>query len=70
MFDKYTSFHEPRPARTIYGESGLLERGCIMLPPASWGALKRLGAASKRTGSEVIQNLIALADSVQGGRKE
>ncbi|MYM65410.1 hypothetical protein GTP45_01005 [Pseudoduganella sp. FT55W] len=72
MFDKYTSFRTndgPVRQRLIYGSNGLLERGMILLPPASWAALKRLGAASGRTGSQVIESLIALASSVQGGQK-
>lgn len=69
MLDKYTSFHEPRSARTIYGDTGILERGYILLPPASWVALKRLGAASSRTGSQVIEALITLTTQAQGGRK-
>ncbi|WP_174999136.1 hypothetical protein [Rugamonas aquatica] len=68
MFDKYTSFHEPKPQRrTIQGDTGPLERGIVLLPPATWRTLNQLAKAQQRTGSDIITSLIHLADKAQGG---
>ncbi|MQA37845.1 hypothetical protein [Rugamonas aquatica] len=68
MLEKYTPFHEPhQQRRTVQGDTGALERGIIMLPPATWRALNRLSKAQQRTGSDIIGSLINLADKAQGG---
>jgi hypothetical protein len=68
MFKKYAPLHPPQPQhREIQGDTGPLERGIIMLSPATWSALNGLSKGQRRTGSDIIASLIHSADKAQGG---
>lgn len=45
--------------RVTTRSGSVLERAYIVMPPASWVALQRLCVAQHRSGSQVIENLIA-----------
>jgi hypothetical protein len=44
-------------------DGAILERQYVFMPAESWEALQRLCYASHRSGSQVIQHLIANADT-------
>lgn len=48
--------------RITAGNGVVLERQYVFMPPESWAALQRICHASHLSGSQVIQNLIEIAD--------
>ena len=48
--------------RITAGNGVVLERQYVFMPPESWAALQRICHASQRSGSQVMQNLIEIAD--------
>lgn len=54
----------PRTSRQrITTKAGIqLERSYVFMPTASWEALQRLCDQQGRSGSQVVQSLIAIAD--------
>jgi hypothetical protein len=49
--------------RLVTRSGAVLERAYVFLPAATWEALTRLCASQHRSGSQIIENLINLADS-------
>ena len=49
--------------RLVTRSGAVLERAYVFLPAATWDALQRLCASQHRSGSQIIENLINLADS-------
>jgi len=57
-----TTVHGTRRQRVVTGNGTVLERQAIYLPAETWDALHRLSTKNRRSGSEVIQNLIEIAN--------
>jgi hypothetical protein len=57
-----------RRQRVVTQAGVTLERQTVYLPPETWEALQRICVANRQGGSQLIQNLIELAD--RGTRKD
>lgn len=61
--NKPTTVPHTSRQRLVTRSGAVLERAYVFLPAASWEALQRLCASQHRSGSQIIENLINLADS-------
>ncbi len=62
MQKKPTSIPDTRRQRVTTRLGVELERASIYMPAESWEALQRLCYAQHRSGSQILQSLISLAD--------